>query len=184
MTAVAPHPRYDTTTIILHWLIAVLVAVQWSIGQTIDDMPKGAVKLDYIGLHLTIGVLITAALLFRLGWRAGPGRRLPAADRGVVHVFAKATHWGLYVLLAATVALGITFALAWGVPIYTIGRIHGFAAGNRGLARALVGWHGTLADAVLVLAGLHACAAFFHHYVLRDQLLRRMAPAGATAPDR
>ncbi len=177
MTADPPHLRYDTTTIILHWLVAVLVAAQWVIGQTIDDAPKGAVKLDYIGLHLTIGLLIGAALVVRLIWRAGPGRRLPAADRGAVHVLAKATHWGLYALLAATVGLGITFALAWGVPIYTVGRIHGLAAGNRGLARALLHWHGTLADAVLILAGLHACAALFHHYILRDRLILRMAPA-------
>lgn len=177
MTAGAPQPRYDSTTIALHWVVAVLVAVQWVIGQTIDDMPKGAVKLDYIGLHLTIGVLIGTALLFRLAWRVGPGRRLPPAARGFLHVIAKTTHWGLYALLTATVALGISFALAWGVPVYTVARIHGLAAGNRPLARALLDWHGTLADAVLILAGLHACAALFHHYVLGDRLIQRMSPA-------
>ncbi len=184
MTADTAHARYDTTTIVLHWLVALLVAIQWSIGQTIDAVPGGSAQKDYLGVHLTIGVLLTGALLFRLAWRAGPGRRLPPADGSAVHVLAKATHWGLYVLLAATVALGIAFALAWGVPIYTIARIPGFAHGNRDLAKALLGWHGTIADAVLILAGLHACAALFHHYVLRDHLIRRMAPAGMAAPDR
>lgn len=177
MKADAPQPRYDATTIALHWTVAVLVAAQWVIGQTIDDMPKGALKLDYIGLHLTIGVLIGVTLLFRLAWRAGPGRRLPPADRAALHVLAKAIHWSLYVLIGATVALGITFAVAWGVPIYTVARIHGLAAGNRPLARALLHWHGTLADAVLILAGLHACAALIHHYLLGDRLIRRMTPA-------
>lgn len=177
MKADPPQPRYDATTIALHWIVAVLIAAQWVIGQTIDSMPKGAIKLDYTGLHLTIGVLIGAALLFRLAWRAGPGRRLPPADRAALHVLAKTTHWGFYVLIGATVALGITFALAWGVPIYTVARIHGFAAGNRPLARSLLHWHGTLADAVLILAALHACAALFHHYILGDRLIRRMSPA-------
>jgi cytochrome b561 len=31
---------------------------------------------------------------------------------------------------------------------------------------------------VLILAGLHAAAALFHHYVLRDGVLRRMLPRG------
>ena len=177
MKADEPQPRYDATTIALHWIVAVLIAVQWAIGQTIDDMPKGAIKLDYIGLHLTIGVLIGAALLFRLAWRAGPGRRLPPANGAALHVLAKTTHWGLYVLIGATVGLGITFALAWGVPVYTVARIHGLAAGNRTLARSLLHWHGRLADALLILAGLHACAALFHHYVLGDRLIRRMVPA-------
>ncbi len=185
MDGTAPRPlRYDSTTIALHWLTALLVAIQWSIGQTIDDIPGRAAKQDYIGLHVTIGVLLACALLFRLAWRAGPGRRLPAADRGVVHVVAKATHWGLYVLLAATAALGIAFALSWGAPFYTIARIPAFAPGNRVLGKALLGWHGTLADAVLILAGLHACAALFHQYGLRDRLIRRMAPARLTTPDR
>ena len=184
MTADARHLSYDPTTIILHWLVAILVAMQWAIGQTIDFVPKGALRLDYIGLHLTIGVLIGAALLFRLAWRAGPGRRLPAVDRGILQIIAKATHAALYVLVAATVALGISRVLAWGAPVYTVAQIHGLAAGNRLLAHALLYWHSTLADAVLILAGLHACAALFHHYVLRDRLIRRMALAESAGSDR
>ena len=181
----APAPsRYDNTTIRLHWLTALLVAIQWTIGQTIDAIPKGAAKLDYIGLHLTIGALLTVALLFRLAWRMGPGRRLPPADRPAWHVIAKATHWGLYALLAATLALGIVNAAAGGAPIYTLGWIPGFAVKNIPLRRAIQGWHGTLADAVLILAILHSCAALFHHYVLRDRLIRRMAPAVLIGPDR
>jgi len=177
-------PRYDTTTIMLHWLTALLVGLQWAIGQTLNWVPKGPGRQDYLGVHLTIGVLIAAALLFRLAWRVGPGRRLPAADPPLLHLVAKCTHWGLYVLLAATACLGITSAWAEGAPIYTLATIPSFAPGNHDLARALTGWHGTVADATLILAGLHACAALFHQYVLRDRLIRRMAPAGLATPDR
>ena len=175
--------RYDSTTIALHWLAALLVVVQWSIGQTIDAIPKGPGKQDYLGVHLTIGVLLTLVLLFRLAWRAGSGRRLPPADPPALHVVAKATHWGLYALMAATAALGITTAWAEGAPIYTLARIPSFAPGNHDLGEALAGWHGTIADAVLILAGVHASAALLHQYVLRDRLIRRMAPAPLAAPD-
>jgi cytochrome b561 len=30
---------------------------------------------------------------------------------------------------------------------------------------------------LLVLAGLHAAAALFHHYIIRDNVLARMIPA-------
>ena len=61
-----------------------------------------------------------------------------------------------------------------GAPIFTVADISSFAPANHDLARALTGWHGTVADAMLILAALHACAALFHHYVLRDRLIGRM----------
>jgi cytochrome b561 len=39
-----------------------------------------------------------------------------------------------------------------------------------GEAHELVGW------AIILLAGLHAAAALFHHYALRDSTLKRMLP--------
>ena len=36
--------------------------------------------------------------------------------------------------------------------------------------------HGWLGDAILWLAGLHALAALFHHFVLRDGVMRSMLP--------
>jgi cytochrome b561 len=41
----------------------------------------------------------------------------------------------------------------------------------------MLGLHGWLADALLILAGVHAGAALVHHYVWRDPTLRRMLPA-------
>jgi cytochrome b561 len=38
------------------------------------------------------------------------------------------------------------------------------------------GYHALAANALAILAGLHAAAALFHHYVMRDDILRRMLP--------
>ena len=43
-------------------------------------------------------------------------------------------------------------------------------------------WHGLAANTVLILAGLHAAAALFHHYVRKDQLLRRMWSGEISGP--
>lgn len=45
-----------------------------------------------------------------------------------------------------------------------------------------IGWraawiHGWLGDAILWLASLHATAALYHHFVLRDGVLLSMLPA-------
>jgi len=41
----------------------------------------------------------------------------------------------------------------------------------------LIGWHETLAPLGYWLIGLHAAAALFHHYLLKDNTLMRMMPA-------
>ena len=52
------------------------------------------------------------------------------------------------------------------------------ANGNRALVRLIGGWHALAANTVVIIAGVHAAAALFHHYILRDATLRRMLPWG------
>ena len=44
--------------------------------------------------------------------------------------------------------------------------------------------HGTLADALLILAGIHASAALVHHWIWRDRTLSRMLPGARFVPQR
>lgn len=50
---------------------------------------------------------------------------------------------------------------------------------DRNLAGSLLWLHRNLADALLILAGIHAGAALMHHWIWRDRTLKRMLP-GAT----
>ena len=43
------------------------------------------------------------------------------------------------------------------------------------------GWHGLVANSILIQAGVHASAALFHHYVWGDGVLARMLPWAARA---
>lgn len=47
---------------------------------------------------------------------------------------------------------------------------------NAGLAKPVKKLHETIGSAAYLLLGLHAAAALFHHYVRRDDTLRRMLP--------
>lgn len=46
------------------------------------------------------------------------------------------------------------------------------------LSSTLGDLHDTVAWAIIILSGLHACIALGHHYLLKDSTLRRMLPAG------
>jgi cytochrome b561 len=175
-TAAAAPARYDGVSIGLHWLTAALVVILWTLGQTIDFFPKGAPKIDARSTHIVIGALLGLVLLARMLWRASAGRSPPLEDSGWLGVVAKVVHYGLYVLLALTVLLGIFNAWQRGDVLFNLYRIPQLVPGDVSLRKTL-GWlHGDCADLVLIVAGLHAAAALAHHYLLRDSVLRRMLP--------
>jgi cytochrome b561 len=168
--------RHDPTTIALHWATVVLVVVLWSIGQTVDFAPYGALRIDYRSTHIALGVTLGVVLLVRLTWRLTWHRQLPPIDHGLLQVIGRVTHWVLYALLITTVALGITNAWVRGDTIFNLFKVPAYDPGNRALVNEVGDWHALAANAVLILAGVHAAAALFHHYILRDATLRRMLP--------
>jgi cytochrome b561 len=171
---VAKGEHYDRTSIALHWTTAGLVVVLWIIGQTADWFPRGAFKTDFWSIHVVLGFALAFVIAGRIVWRGFGGRRLPAADAGALHVFAKATHYGLYLLLLIVIVLGITNAFVRGYNLFDL--VHLPQVGDRALRKPITDWHGLAANVLLGLAGFHAAAALFHYYVLRDNVLGRMVP--------
>ena len=171
--------RYDPATIWLHWLTAVLVVVQWCTAHMIDWAPRGAPRVPMRSVHLTFGVILAAIILARVLWRLTRGRRLPAADPAPLHAVAKATHWALYALVLATVALGLTLWWLRGDTWFFLFSTPAADPSQADLRKFIGGWHPTLANFILIMAGVHAAAALAHRYLWHDRVLGRMG-LGAT----
>ena len=110
MAPTASGLRHDPVLIALHWLTAGLVAALWLIGQTIDFVPNGALRIDYRSLHMVCGVSVALVLVVRLLFRAIKGGMLPPLDHGLARLAARVVHALLYATLAAqraTKILGI-----------------------------------------------------------------------------
>lgn len=169
--------RYDKRTIALHWASATLVVLLWCAGQSIDWFPKGAPRISVRSGHIVFGVILGLLLVFRIWWRTTGGRKLPAAAVTGQQRLASLLHIGLYVLLLATVSLGIANAWVRGDSIFQLFQIPEFAPGNKALREQVEDTHALLANTVAVAAALHAALAFFHHYIKHDGVLRRMLRA-------
>jgi cytochrome b561 len=167
--------KYDGATISVHWITALLVALLWVIGQTGDWLPKGTLQSAYWSTHVVLGFALVVLVIYRIGWRATAGRRLPPADPAALHVLAKASHYALYILLIVVLALGVTNAFVRGYHIFGLFELP--QLGDKSLRKPITNWHGLAANILLGLAALHALAALGHHYVLRDGVLRRMMPS-------
>jgi cytochrome b561 len=78
-------------------------------------------------------------------------------------------------LLVGVAGLGILNVLAHGFPLFDMW--HFPKIGGPDYDKVVNGWHNLFANIVVGSAVLHACAALFHHHIVKDGVLGRMWPA-------
>jgi cytochrome b561 len=180
VTAQTTAVRYDSVTIFMHWFVAMIVFLQWPIAHAIDLFPKGAERIGARSVHIVLGITLAILLMARVIWRARYGTRLSPARRDLFSFGAKVVHLLLYVLLAASVILGLATTMVRGDSIFGVFHVPllgSYDADVRHrLANEVAGLHSLAANALLILAGLHASAALIHHFWLGDDVLKRMTP--------
>jgi cytochrome b561 len=173
--------NYDNVAISLHWATALLVVIQFGLAETWDWFAKPTQSLMQ-SLHVSFGVLLAAVIFARLVWRLIPGHRMASLEVGWMRLASKSVHYLLYGLVAAEVALGFLFRWSQGHPVefFGLAGIPGpFGALGKAQRHLIKDLHNWLAWTIVGVAGLHALAALYHHYVLRDRILVRMLPRGA-----
>jgi len=171
--------NYDGVAIFLHWATALLVIVQFAMANLWDSFDKPT-RQGLESIHVSLGVLLSAVVLARIVWRLIPGHQRPVIVSGWVQLASKAVHYLLYLLLVAQAALGFGWRWAQGHPVEFFG-LFGIPGPYGELGRPtrhiFHDLHVNVAWAIVIIAGLHAIAALYHHYFLRDRVLKRMLPA-------
>ncbi|APA84721.1 cytochrome b [Paraburkholderia sprentiae WSM5005] len=172
--------QYDAVSILLHWITVILVLAQFGLAHTWGFAPKPTRHLMIVG-HMSFGIVLSAVLIVRIAWRLVPGRQSPAAGAGWVELAAKGVHYLLYALLIGEAVLG--FALRWSgdesMSFFGLEIPAPFAPTSKATHHAIGEAHDLVGWAIIVIAAGHAAAALFHHYVLRDDVLKRMLPGKA-----
>ena len=170
--------RYGSGAIAFHWLMFVLVVCVGAFGLLHDSWPKQTQRF-WINIHAILGLLLWFTLMARFWWRR---RHQPPPLMQSVGAFSRRAsalvHFGLYALLFVTPIVGIiTFVYHGRVFDFGIFKIDFGIKSNRAIFHPTEDLHGYLAYAIFALAGIHALAALWHQFILRDRLLARMWPA-------
>lgn len=152
---------YAPIQIGLHWLIAALVLFQLVFGESMVAATDAAEEGTTLGTtdavlataHYWVGISVLVLVAVRLAVRLRVGAPAPAEGNRLMAFAARVTHWLFYILLVVVPVTGL-------ITVYInpeMGEIHQLAK-----------------PAFIVLIVIHAGAALFHHFVLRDGTLKRM----------
>jgi cytochrome b561 len=170
--------------IALHWVVALLIVGNFALGLWMGELPRPERPYWY-GLHASIGITLLVILVARIAWALS--NPVPAPARGTPawhHSTARITHVALYVLTLATVLFGWFMAGVRRVPI--VPEAFGIVPlpspiaipGSKDFFEEA---HEIAAYALIGLAAAHMIVALWHHYVLRNDVLRRMLGSARTA---
>lgn len=169
--------RYTRVAVALHWTIAVLIVANLTIGLLHDSVLPGAIPL-----HKSIGMLVLALSVVRLGWRlTHRPPPLPATVKRWEKGLAHAVHWLLYALMILMPLSGWVFTSAspkrhpldffglFPLPMFPV-------AQDKQVSNVVAERHEQLAWLMIALLVLHVGAALKHRIVDRDRTLDRMLP--------
>jgi cytochrome b561 len=176
--------RYGAVAQTLHWLIAAMIIVMLGLGYYMEDLPEGARKLELYGIHKSTGITIALLAALRLVWRLlNPPPPLPASMRPWERKAARIVHALLYLMLFVQPLVGFLQSNAAGVPVVLWGFVPlpPLIGPDEALADTLIGVHAVGGNFLAILVIVHVAAALRHHFVLKDDVLRRMLP-GPAAP--
>ena len=171
--------RYGAVAQFFHWIIVILIIVQYTLAYQADKLPLGLAKIAVLARHKSFGITILALVLLRLIWRMiGEHPANPPGMPRWQTIGARVSHIALYALLIVTPLAGWLMSSARNFPVSWFGLVTlpDFIAPNRPAYDFLHETHELLAGTLFWLALLHVAAALKHHFVDRDNVLRRMLP--------
>jgi len=169
--------RYGGGAIGLHWTMAALIVVVSVLGLLHDSWPH-ATQAFWINIHAMVGLAILALVIGRLWWRmAHRPPDLPPHVGEFSRRLSYPVHLLLYALMIVIPLIGIV-TFIWHGRVFDFGlfKINPGVKPNKAIFHPTEDIHGYLAYGLWGLAGLHALAALWHHFIRRDGVLMRMWP--------
>lgn len=185
IAATATRTTYDTTSIVLHWLTAILVLLLFVLSQSWEYFERPARHLLIVA-HMSFGILLSAIIVARIAWRLMPGHQVDPIVSGWVDRAAKGVQFTLYALLLVQAGLGYVMRWAGNEAMSFLGLqipppFAELPRATRHLLNEAHEWTGWI---IVIVALGHALAALYHDRVRHDDVLRRMLPGYARARSR
>jgi cytochrome b561 len=162
----------------LHWLIFLLLTVQYAIGSIMPHIGRKTLNEGWVSWHFSVGAAILFFIVIRLVWRLlHPVPQLPTVARWE-RFLTGFTHWALYVLVLVMTLLGwaATNSRGWDVKLFGVVKLPALAPSGSEWGHEAGDIHNVLVYVLLGLIILHVVGAAWHYFVKHDEVAGRMMP--------
>ncbi len=171
--------QFGAVARLLHWILAILILAQLFSGLFDDFLPKQPT----IAFHKALGIITLVLALARLAWWAADRVR-PGNDDLAPLMKLSAT---LVKVLLALLSVGLPLtgwlmssAAAKPISLFGLAIVPPLVGPDKALAHLFKESHELVGNVLLVLVVAHVAAALYHHFVLKDSVLRRILPHGCS----
>lgn len=167
--------KYNAVARILHWLIGIAIIAEITLGIGHDAWKD---LFPVMSIHKSIGITILALSLFRLYWRlTHKAPALPASMVAWQQSLAHGLHRLFYFMMIAVPLSGWIMVSAGEYPLQYFGLfdipkwpVHKGSF----IAEVTHEGHEIMGLLFIPLLVLHIGAAYYHHFSLKDDVMRRM----------
>jgi cytochrome b561 len=162
--------RHHPLLVTLHWRLAVLIVAMLAVGFfKLATMPNtDPEKIVILLIHISLGTSIRFIVRLTTARPAAATTGHPLLDR-----IAPVSHYGFYVLVFLRATTGLTTAIVAGLNRSVFQGSGEPLPASFAIYPSFVA-HGYIALFLAALIVLRVAAAFYHQFLLKDGLFRRM----------
>ncbi len=171
--------RYGIVAVTFHWLMALLVIGLLCVGLYMTSLKISAQKLQLYGWHKEFGLLVLFLVIIRLSWRfININPTLPSSIPAWQRFIAHAVQWALLGFMIAMPITGwlVTSAAGLAPSFFGLFVLPTLVAPDDHLRHVFADMHEWIAYGLIATICAHVGAALKHHFIDKDDVLRRMLP--------
>ena len=171
--------RYGAIAQLFHWVIVALIVTQFVLAIRAESLPRGMKLLNTLALHKSIGMTVLMLAVLRLIWRwMNPIPADPPGMPGWQQVASRISHLALYAMIFVIPLVGWIASSARNFSVSWFGFFTwpNLVEPSEAAFEFFQGTHAVLAWTLFAVALLHIAAALKHHFIDKDDVLRRMLP--------
>ena len=170
------HFTYGFVSKNFHWIMAVIILLNFTIGVFMGDLEKGPLRFFLFNFHKSLGILILVLIIVRLLWRISNLVPNPLSENNLLNKTAKFVHYFFYFILLVVTFSGWTYSSARGGPINIFGlfSVPALVEKNEEIGKIARNIHGISVYVFIAFLALHILASLYHHFFLKDKTLKRM----------
>ena len=166
--------KYGLISILFHWSMAIIILITFLLGKNLQDNFENYYFI--LQLHNSFGLLILILAIFRLIWKFLNIKPDAPSNKIIFMKLASLTHIIFYIFFFIIPITGYLLTNLQGDVVNFFGtHLPNILERNSGLKYYVHDAHYYLGNILLLILSLHILGALYHHFILRDNTLRRIS---------